>query len=175
MTNFKHRSKLLWILIAAQVVFLVGITFTSYAVGWFGKEIRIETEPIDPRDLFYGDYVILNYDISRLDQSLWMEQEPIPKENSAVYVVMKPSSSDPDPVYQAVGVYRSKPNTTADEVVLRGKLDYNFSNQLHIRYGIERYYVPENTGKELEEHVGDMTVRIKSASWGQPVIQELEL
>jgi uncharacterized membrane-anchored protein len=31
-----------------------------------GREIRLAVIPIDPRDLFLGDYVTLRYDISRV-------------------------------------------------------------------------------------------------------------
>jgi len=32
-----------------------------------GEEVLLKTTPVDPRDLFRGDYVILNYEISRLN------------------------------------------------------------------------------------------------------------
>lgn len=171
----KHRNKLFILLIIAQVLFLIGITTSYYAVSWFGKEVRLETEPVDPRDLIYGDYVILNYDISILSASLWKGSGKVPEQGSTVYVVMKPESSENDPIYTAVGVYGEKPGIENDEVILRGRLDYSYDQEIRINYGIEKYYVPENTGKELEDHVGDMTVRVKSASWGQAVIEELEL
>ena len=34
-----------------------------------GKVIHLRTAPIDPRDLFRGDYVRLNYEISRIPVS----------------------------------------------------------------------------------------------------------
>jgi uncharacterized membrane-anchored protein len=175
MTMRKHRRKLFIILILAQVLFLIGLTTSYYAVGWFGKEIRLETEPVDPRDLLYGDYVILNYDISNLSSTLWKGSDEVPEQGSTVYVVMKPKSSEVDPIFTAVGVYEKKPTLENDEVILRGRVVYSYGHEIRVNYGIEKYYVPENTGKELEDHVGEMTVRVSSASWGQAVIQELEL
>jgi uncharacterized membrane-anchored protein len=32
-----------------------------------GEEVLLKTLPVDPRDLFRGDYVILRYDVSRVD------------------------------------------------------------------------------------------------------------
>lgn len=173
----KHRKKLFILLITIQVLFLVGITTSYYAVSWFGKEVRLDTEPVDPRDLLYGDYVILNYDISNVSNSLWKgsKSDETPKVGTTVYVVLIPKSPEEDPIYSAVGVYKEKPSIQNDEVILRGKIDYSFDQNIRIKYGIEKYYVPENTGKELEDHVGDMTVRVKSAPWGQAVIEELEL
>jgi uncharacterized membrane-anchored protein len=171
----RHRKKILITLIIIQILFLIGLATSYYAISWFGKEIRIQTEPVDPRDLLYGDYVILNYDISELSTSLWKGSGESPESGSRVYVVMQPKSSEADAVYDAAAVYGTKPSVTDDQVILRGRVDYSYDRRIGISYGIEKYYVPENTGKELEDYVGDMTVRISSAPWGQAVIEKLEL
>src|SRR4051812_47061229 len=33
---------------------------------WVGETILLKVEPLDPRDLFRGDFVILNYEINRI-------------------------------------------------------------------------------------------------------------
>jgi uncharacterized membrane-anchored protein len=38
-----------------------------------GKEVLLSTVPIDPRDLFKGDYVTLSYDINAIDLNLVMK------------------------------------------------------------------------------------------------------
>jgi uncharacterized membrane-anchored protein len=161
----KRRTLLLVLLAAAQVLFLSGLLVTNYAVGWFGKEIQLKTAPIDPRDLFYGDYVVLNYEISRLPSGLWKgEGEPDRQKN--VYVLLRPSAASPE-IYEAAGVYPDKPAAAGDEVVIKGRIDYSWDREINLRYGLERFYVPEGTGKEIEEQRALSTVRVSVAPWGQ--------
>jgi uncharacterized membrane-anchored protein len=39
-----------------------------------GEKIMLRVEPVDPRDLFRGDYVSLSYEISSLDRSSYFEK-----------------------------------------------------------------------------------------------------
>lgn len=175
MSKEKYRSKILILLVAAQILFLMGITTSYYAVGWVGKEVRIQTEPVDPRDLLYGDYVILNYDISQLNTNLWSEDGEIPKEGTSIYVVLQPITTEEKSIYNAIGVYGTKPQIQNNQAVLKGRLDYSYDDIMNINYGLEKYYVPENTGKELEDQVGQVVVVVKIAPWGKAVIQSLEM
>src|SRR6185437_13702730 len=99
MNSGKRRAKLLLLLVLLQVLFLGGIAGSYYAVGWFGDEIKLKTVPVDPRDLLYGDYVTLGYEISRLEPALWKGGEELPKTGSRVYVLLKPVNG----LYEAVG------------------------------------------------------------------------
>lgn len=166
------RSRLLLMLVAVQILFLLGMAGSYYAAGWWGKEIRLQTEPVDPRDLLYGDYVILNYDISRLEPDIWKESGAKPDKGTVIYLVLKP---DANGIYHPTAAYGEKPATSGEEVVLKGRVDYSWDRAITVKYGLERYYVPEGTGKDLENHVGDMVVRVKVAPWGQKRISGLEL
>ena len=55
------------IIVLFQVLLLVGII--AYRQYWVatGERVLLGTEPVDPRDIFRGDYVTLNYEISSLD------------------------------------------------------------------------------------------------------------
>ncbi|NHN30025.1 GDYXXLXY domain-containing protein [Paenibacillus agricola] len=167
----KRRMLLLLIVVMVQVLFLSGIAGSYYAVGWFGTEIKIKTIPVDPRDFLYGDYVTLSYEISVLKPSLWKESGDKPDEGERVYVALKPAANG---IYEAVGVYRSKPAVSPDQAVLQAIVAYSWEESIHVLYGMERYYVPEGTGKELENQASNMIVRVKIASWGQARISGLE-
>ncbi|WP_052487871.1 GDYXXLXY domain-containing protein [Gordoniibacillus kamchatkensis] len=169
----KYRLKLLIALIAAQALFLVGIASSSYAAGRLGQEIRIRTAPVDPRDVMYGDYIVLSYDISRLDKSLWREGGDIPKRGETVYVLLKQSAANGG-IYEAAGAFRSKPAAGSGEAVLKGRVDYSFDNRIRVRYGLEKYYVAEHQGKELEKKAGAMIAVVAVAPWGQTVLERLE-
>jgi uncharacterized membrane-anchored protein len=160
----RKRGRLLWILILAQALVLVGLVFSYYSVDWFGKELRLKTAPIDPRDLFYGDYVILNYEISRLSAEKWKDGPP-PQRDDTVYVLMRMNESALGAA-DAVGVFADRPEAGADEAVLKARVRMVWDEVIQLQYGLERYYVPEGTGKELERlQLQEVTVRV--APWGQ--------
>ncbi|WP_282936409.1 GDYXXLXY domain-containing protein [Paenibacillus sp. RC67] len=167
----QRRTWLLSLLVLLQVLFLVGIACSYYAVGWFGTEIKLRTAPVDPRDYLYGDYVRLGYDISLLDTSLWKESEKAVQNGDPVYVKLKASA---DGVYEAIGVYASKPSIQSGEAVLRGTVTSNWRDGINLTYGLEKYYVPEGTGQELEKQAANMIAKVKVASWGQAKIVALE-
>jgi uncharacterized membrane-anchored protein len=169
--TINRRRQQLIVLVLLQLLFLCGVAGSYYAVGWFGQEIKVKTIPVDPRDLLYGDYVTLSYEMSQLKPELWKEQSPRPEPGSKVYVLMKPSSNG---LYEAIGLYGSKPAIQTGEVVLRGMVDSSWNEAIRVRYGLEKYYVPEGAGRELEKQAGNLVVRVKVASWGQMKIDGLE-
>ncbi len=53
-----------------------------------GQDIVFQTEPVDPRDLMRGDYVVLGYEISNIARSAI--QGVRPAGSRTVYVAVKP-------------------------------------------------------------------------------------
>ncbi|MBP1931423.1 GDYXXLXY domain-containing protein [Ammoniphilus resinae] len=162
-------------IIFLQVLVLLGMAISHYAVEWYGEEVHLKTAPVDPRDLFYGDYVTLNYEISEIHLSQFKGKRP-PKEGDTVYVLLKKEGD----YHQLVSASLEKPSVMEeDEQVVKGRVNFvtrQWDPQLqedsplqsfHVLYGFERYYVPEGTGKELENKRGQFDVIVKVASWGQ--------
>lgn len=128
-----------------------------------GQEIVLPVVPVDPRSLFRGDYVILSYDISRLDTSL-LEGEA-PGEAATIWVEIVRTE---DRGWRAVKITAKPPadlEPRPDRVVLRARtprymrLDsWKRATQLQVRYGLEAYFVPEGKGRELEKLVGKRQV-----------------
>ena len=125
-----------------------------------GREITMPVKPLDPRDLFRGDYVTLGYDISTLNKA------NVPAANfndfqagSTVYVTLSPGTGGGWTVSGVTSVF---PNQTAPaDVVLKGHVYRVWRPQstpdevLNMRYGVETYFVPEGTGRALESKVRD--------------------
>ena len=157
-----------------QVIVLVFMAGSHYAVQWYGEEIRLKTAPVDPRDLFYGDYVILNYEISEIDISKFKGSQQ-PEAGDTVYVLVKKEGD----YHEIVSAHLDKPAPAANEQVLKGKVDYVIRDwdpqrgetdhilTVRVVYGFERYFVPEGTGRELEDKRGQFDVIVKVAPWGQ--------
>ncbi|HJV44867.1 MAG TPA: GDYXXLXY domain-containing protein [Bacillota bacterium] len=155
-----------------QVFVLVYMVASQYAVEAYGKEVRLQTAPVDPKDVLYGDYVMLNYEISNIAVDKF---DQIPNPGDTVYIVLKKEGS----YHQIISAHLQKPSITTDQAVLNGRVEYvrkqwepirrDASNVMsaHIVYGFERYYVPEGAGKDLERKRGQFDVLIKTSPWGQ--------
>jgi uncharacterized membrane-anchored protein len=118
-----------------------------------GREITLPIIPVDPRDLFRGEFVRLGYDIGRVPAGLL--EGPAPRRNSAFYVVIERNAEG---TWTPVKVTRAMTQETSpDRVVLKGRptsswVSWDAPRNVHqVRYGIESYFVPEGQGKRLED------------------------
>jgi uncharacterized membrane-anchored protein len=121
-----------------------------------GTEITLQTHPVDPRDIFRGDYVRLAYDISELPSGA-LQDHPAGDRNPIVFVKLAP---DGNGLYQAVSVQTEAVPVKSPEVLIRGRVTYGtncgsdsraFCAKLRINYNLERYFVPEGEGRTLEQ------------------------
>ncbi|MBP3962173.1 GDYXXLXY domain-containing protein [Paenibacillus lignilyticus] len=168
----RGRNVWLIILIAVQLLFLGGIACFHYSALWVGKEITLRTVPVDPRDQLYGDYVQLNYAINNASWTDWKETGDKAKHGDTVYVLL--ALDNVTSTYEIKGVYDNKPDRGTGEVVLKGRVQYTTDDTLRITYGLEQYYVEENTGKELEQRAGKLIVEVKVAPWGSAIIERIQ-
>ena len=181
---------LLGLLVAAQVLYVLGVAGAGYATTALGQHIILNTRPIDPRDLLYGDFVRLNYAISEVPATLWRDPATPPKRRQNVYVLL---AAGPDSLSTAIGVYPAAPRAGrgracrrpdlpaapragANQAVLRGWVSDVYARSLSLRYGLERYYVPEGSGLRLEKagHTRPLKIRVSIAPWGQSRITAVE-
>ena len=93
------------LLVLLQVVLLIGII--AYRQYWVatGERILLRTAPVDPRDIFRGDYVNLGYEISTLDLGALGTKESF-KPNEKVYIILE---KNPDGVFSAKSISRELP------------------------------------------------------------------
>lgn len=144
-----------------------------------GREILLDVAPIDPRSLFRGDYVILNYrTIAQLDGAL-LQETPIEDQN--LYVTLQRSAEQG---WAPVAASVTKPaRVNAEDVVLKGRVDHVWRphadqpTRIRMHYGIESYFVPEGEGLELEKtiRVGEMKVIVAVGESGESAIKGLEI
>jgi uncharacterized membrane-anchored protein len=115
-----------------------------------GREIVVPIVPVDPRDLFRGDYVRLAFTISQAKLS---EARENVQWNETVNVRLVPDRA----AGWTVTEISTQPITAkGDEVILaaRQMSQHRDKDQMwvsQLRYGIERYYVPEGKGLGLEK------------------------
>lgn len=155
------KSKWLYAGAVAAALLQTGILYSSIekraSVLRSGHEVVLQTQPVDPRDLMRGDYVILGYDISTI--ALTRIQGKPPRDARDVYVALKPDANGIWHFSRAAFVPFT--DLASDEVQIHGESNYvipDYSDAtINLHYGIERYYVPEGEGREIEDSQRDLS------------------
>ncbi|PKM47314.1 MAG: hypothetical protein CVV03_04110 [Firmicutes bacterium HGW-Firmicutes-8] len=138
----------LWFTLAVvlQIIILVVMIGMKWSTLTYGTKILLKTKPVDPWDFFRGDYVVLNYEISDLDLKKVPADNNDFKRNETVYVMLKQEGR-----YWAARSVSHKP--PADEsLAIKGVVIYysDYEKILHLKYGIESYFVPQHQGRTIE-------------------------
>lgn len=154
----------LFVLVIAQLIVIGAIVASHYATSVYGKKVRIATIPVDPRDVFYGDYVVLRYTLSTFVPEQWHADER-PTTGMKVYAWLR----EKDGLFEATRFTHEQP--PAGTLSLRGRIvsEYEDASGKHydVAYGIERFYVPEGTGGDIEAYAGQAIATVRIARWGQ--------
>lgn len=148
----KSVSKMSCLLLAAvlfQFFVLAGMVGVSAMPLWTGEEIRVKTEPVDPRSLFRGNYARLNYAFSNVETEQ-RDHEAIRK-GGVVYVLLRQSASEN--VYEYADWSLEKPQ---DGVFIRGRVVYDRCStkcRMHLKFGIEAFFAPTEKALALERNL----------------------
>ncbi len=129
-------------ILTTAMIFQVGILLGMIAmaalptVGADARTVRLKVVPVDPRDLFRGDYVILSYNMSRIT---------IPSSvGDTVYVSLVPEAN-------------GSSYTGGRESLTPGEFDLFLTGRIvrpgFAEFGIEKYFVPEGQGRIYEDAI----------------------
>ena len=156
------------IVIAVQLLVLLSVIgFKQYTV-WTGETVLLKVQPVDPRDLIRGDYVIVRYEISDIDTGQ-IAGDDYPY--GTVYVELR---EDADGYWSAVAIHEDRDRTFDDTLLIKGKVNDAFvrggRNDLRIDYGIEEIFIPEGSGDQLPFGNGHIiAVEVKVDRFGNAV------
>lgn len=152
-------------IVIAQVLVVGNMARSREVVLESGEQIVLATAPVDPRDLFRGDYVILNYDISQLDRNDidWATEPPWVGQQVLVVLARMGGIHSPIAVIEANGFA---------ETAIRGEVTEVWGHIVVVEYGIEAYFVPEGRGWEIEQ-ADSLDVVVAVDDEGHAVIDHL--
>ena len=180
----------LLLVVIAQLTVLAAEWGIAHYPLWKGQELRIRVEPVDPRDLFRGNYARLGYDMTTLRADLGEDDFA---KGDVVYV-----SLQPDDVlgWRAVAIHAHRP---ADAVFLRARVKRVFRGNhqvrrgrdandewiwetlpnrggYELRYGIEAWFAPKLKARQVEKDLRDGGwAIIKVADSGRAALVGLDL
>jgi uncharacterized membrane-anchored protein len=152
------RRALLIIAIVLQVLVLLFMAGKREYIAATGTVVHLRTAPIDPRDLFRGDYVRLRYEASIVPLARMSADiaEQIRKHASGDTVYASLATGEGG-LAEVTGLSTIKP---ASGLFLKGRLaqPWQFGivlpNAAAVEYGIEAYYVQQGKGIEIEKQQG---------------------
>jgi uncharacterized membrane-anchored protein len=148
------------ILAAAAVALQAGVlAFMAAQREWIlrtGRTVWLRTAPIDPRDPMRGDYVRLDYEISRVPTNLWNGAAPLPRARHGnlrrdVPVFVRLQNAE-DGTVEVVGASDQRP---ADGLFIRGRTEHAWGGELGLRYGIEALFMQQGKARDLEDQQRD--------------------
>ncbi|PIC64541.1 hypothetical protein CSV79_06165 [Sporosarcina sp. P13] len=176
----KNKRNLFLIALIVPIILLVSMTWKPLWTLNKGETILLETIPVDPRDILYGDYVSLRFAIEEFDKeaidpSLLEELTSKNSGNLTVYAVLERQGSGD--LFTLKTVTANKPN---EDLFLKGTMYYYgepYDGDQTIYYADflpDRFYVSENTGMELEKlsQKGQLLAQMKVKD-GFAVLQDI--
>lgn len=124
-----------------------------------GQVVYLRTAPIDPRDLFRGDYIALQYEINtvRVEGLGPAAAGTVPdrSRHAIVYTRLRPAGEG---LYEAAGASTTRPG---EGPFIRGRTEDMWrlawrgrSDGTAVKYGIEQLFVEQGAGRAIEERRG---------------------
>ncbi|MHC1757813.1 MAG: GDYXXLXY domain-containing protein [Methanosarcina sp.] len=181
-----NQKKIFYLTIIFWLLIFSGfILYKEYTLRT-GTEVVLKTEPVDPRDLFRGDYVTLNYEISTLDLEEIQAEDLYFDYNDRIYLALALENGYGVPKK----IYRNPPD---DELYIKGTVkeviydweayedssitEEPYLKEFRVEYGIESYFVPEGRGIEIESQQWTgregVDVKVVVDRYGNAVIKSL--
>lgn len=156
-----------WLPIAVVVMQVAMLGFMAGEREWIatmGTKISLRTAPIDPQDPMRGDYVRLNYEISRLPRNLcrdgteaWFDQtyyDQYQWRDRVVYAELKLGNEN---IAEIVSLSDRKPESG---LFIRGRVESVTQNSLFVRYGVEAFFMEQGAAREFENAVRNEKVGV---------------
>lgn len=189
-----RKALLAWSAVAFQVGVVAAMAISREWILATGTPHLFQTAPVDPRDIFRGDYVRLDYLFSSLpaqqleaailEQGLTKGQKvylALDRDSNGVSRAGRLYASPPQGQAYLAGrsvnhwhygrQYRDRPQPRAEEELL----------PVAVKYGIEQYYVEQGAGRAMEAQRGSrsefqvpLLIHARVASSGEAVIDGYE-
>jgi len=160
----RRRRIALAAVVCVQLAVPLALAALAEADLAFGQEIRLRARPVDPLDVFRGNYVVLRYEISSL---------PVLGEvRQGETVCARLEESDGE--WRASYADPARPSGTV--ICGRARNDAGPGETVAIEYGIETYYASAERAREIEGSIarGQLYVVVDLDDDGSARIERLE-
>ncbi len=166
----RHDRTVLLAGVGLQLVVLTAMIVMHLTTVVTGDKILLRVVPVDPRDLFRGDYVILSYDFSRIPDGAIPGHSHDDLRGQSIYVTLVPEA---DGQHWRMGEYSlEKPSSGK---FLRGTIKVWNMHWRRADFGIESFFVQEGTGGKYEQAARSdkLSAEVVVDSSGRAVLRRL--
>ena len=160
----RQRRLALVVVVCLQLAMPLALAGLAEADLAFGEEIRLQARPVDPVDVFRGNYVVLTYDISNLPVLGEVRRgERVCARLQESDGVWRASYADPGP-------------RSGTAICGRARDDAGPGESVGIEYGIETYYASAERAREIEDSIagGQLYVVVDLDDDGSGRIERIE-
>ena len=162
-----NKKKIFLIIGAFWIVLIGGFIGIKEFTLKTGNEVLLKTMPVDPRDLFRGDYVILRYEINTIDANTLALNVSDFKVEDKIYATL---NIDKDKIGNISSISKYAPESGN---FIKGTVKRAYGNSLTVEYGIESYFVPEGKGGQIQSNVRKIYAKVAINNFGGAVIKSL--
>ena len=161
----KRRRNALIAVVCAQLAVPLGMAGLAEADLAFGREVRLRAQPVDPLDVFRGNFVVLTYGISNLPVTV-----PVTR-GQRVCVRLTERGEE------WTGSFADTSEPEGTSICGRARSDADPGESVGIEYGIENYFASAERAQELEEEIagGDLYVVVDLDDDGSAKIERVEV
>ena len=161
----RRRRVVLLAVVLAQLAVPLALAGLAAADLAFGREIRLRAQPVDPVDVFRGNFVVLRYEISTVRLGFRVDRgQRVCVRLSEEEGVWSGDFGVPDPSGDTsiCGTARAAAET---------------GEEVGVEYGIETYFASAGRASELEDSIarGDLLVVVDLDEDGSARIERLEV
>lgn len=151
-------------IVIGQIAILLGMIVLDGLPLALGERVKLQVMPVDPRDMFRGDYVVLNYEFSQFDPTSvggaaradWRRPYDDDSLGKDVYVSLRPEGD-----HHVAGARSLKPPSSGSYI--HGRVQNGWNPRLDC--GIEAYYLQEGEGKRIENLIRQKRILAEVAIW----------
>lgn len=169
----RYERFILLTTVGFQVLVLLVMSGLSLLPRLSGETILVRVAPVDPRDIFRGDYLLLSYNFSQafsgiegLPGTYWEHEQAWLGRTVYVTLVQEPDGKH----WRAEKFTIYQPR---EGRFLRGRI----ASAGRLEFGIESYYLQEGTGHKFEEAIrqGRLSAEIVVSADGQAALRGLRI
>ena len=161
-------DKKLKLAIGIQLLMMVIALAPPLFIKMTGQTVYLETMQVDPRALFRGDYVILDYQVGQ--DAITQEMSNMARnQNRPIYITV--TTERPA---RFVHASLQRPKLAYDQACLIGRAR-GWRNTTVNFPQIAQYFVPEGKGREIERMRGsELLAKVKTSKRCNAVLLDLE-
>ena len=151
----KNKS-LIYLVVLFQVLVLGGMFAKAFYPMIVGTPIKLKVLPIDPRDLFRGNYVNLRYNFSQIDLDSVkndIDSATLANLNYGDELFLELALDENKEFYETIGIWKeSNKKSNPNSVILKVIADENphYGSYINIKAGIESFFTKKENALSLE-------------------------